>query len=491
MQTRRFLQSSSLYLIANLASRAVGFVMLPVYSRFLTPREYGSVELIELTIQVVSLCIGVQSIGGAMIRIFHDREDEKWRAGVVSTALIGGFIFNIALALIGLLGAAPISRYILHVPNAESLVRMCAVAMMLANVVEVHLIYFRLRDWVERCVVYSLIQLFAAVALNLFFIVHLRMGVTGLLISKLITSGLGCIYLLARTVPEVGLRWSAEAARKMFTFGSPLVISNLAFFVIHFGDRWFLSGMRTMDEVGQYSLAYRFAFVVSLLVGEPFGKVWNVTLYNYTSAPDWRVQFARVARYLTFVLCFTGLGLSIFGGEIIHRMAAPAYFAAAGVLPILILAYVGREIGDFFRNVLYINKRSALVGRIALASAIVNTLLNVVLIPAWGMYGAAWATLATWFLYLALCWFSAWREHEIAFPLRSFAVPVLAGLAIYMAAVSLPEQSPVIHLGVRALLVTQFIAILWLLSYFPAQEIYYIKHKLWVVCAALRQRVVG
>jgi O-antigen/teichoic acid export membrane protein len=495
MQTRRFLHSSSLYLISNLANRAVGFLMLPVYSRCLTPGEYGVVELIELTIQVAALILGVQSVGGAMIRIFHDSDDPRWRSGVVSTALIGGLALNVLLAMAGFAAAGPISAYILHDPRAEPLVRMSAVAMVLVNLVEVNLIYLRLLDRVERCVVYSLVQLLVAVGLNVLFLVYFEMGIFGLLVGKLITFALGAGYLMWHTLRDVGIRWNAAAARKMFSFGSPLVLSNMAFFAIHFGDRWILGALHSIEEVGRYALAYRFAFVISLLVGEPFGKVWNVSLYNYTSEPDWKAKFGRVARYLTFALCLTGLGLAVFGGEIIRRMAAPSYHAGAAVLPILILAYVAREMGDFFRNVLYINKQSRLVGRIALAAAVLNTALNLTLIGPLGMYGAAYATLAAWSLYLGLCWAAARREHEIPFTIGSFATALLAGAAIFLAATAMPKLSPVLHLGIQTVMVMQFIAILWLLSYFPAQERCYIKSKLSVAFSDLggwfRQRVAG
>src|SRR5215467_8871886 len=108
--------------------------------------DYGVGGFIKKKIQIMALCIGLQSIGGAMIRIYFESAEEKWRSGVISTALLGGAAGNAALALIGILAATPISRYILHSPGSETLVRLSAIAMMLSNVVEVNLIYLRLLD---------------------------------------------------------------------------------------------------------------------------------------------------------------------------------------------------------------------------------------------------------------------------------------------------------------------------------------------------------
>ena len=93
----RLLRASSLYMLANVASRAVGFLAIPFYSRFLSPAEYGLIELIELSTQLVAIAFGLQSIGPAMTRLFHDqgtleRQREVVSTGVVSSALLSALI---------------------------------------------------------------------------------------------------------------------------------------------------------------------------------------------------------------------------------------------------------------------------------------------------------------------------------------------------------------------------------------------------------------
>jgi O-antigen/teichoic acid export membrane protein len=477
MNLRDILQRSTLYFFCSIASRAVGFFLIPLYSRFLTPAEYGTIELLELATQILSLCFGLQSIGSALARVFHDGASEEWRNQVTTTAVAMTGGANLVLIALVAPFAGKLSTLVFHASGYGGLIQAGLVGLMLSTLVEVALTYVRLRDRVGLFVGYTLTILLVTTLLNIYFIAFKGMGVWGFVYSKLIATGAGCIYLTGMTLRESGLRASRAAAKQMSRFGSPLVLANLAFFAIHFSDRFFLSADRDLDAVGTYSLAYRFAFLVTVLVGEPFGRVWSVNLYTYVNSPNWEAQFARIARYLTLSLCTVCLGLCLFGEQIIRLMSTKAYYAAAVTLPVLTFAYVLREAGDFYRNILYINHRSDAVGVIAAGSALVNLVLNFILIDRYGAMGAAWSTFATWGLYLALCWARARREHAIPFDLRSFATPFLIAAAIYLVVTRLPQLPVALDLAMRAAWIAAFAILIWIFRYFPEEEMHVLRRK--------------
>ena len=86
---RRMFQHSALYAFGNIAGRVVGFLAIPFYSRFLSPAQYGLIELIELSTQTVAIAFGLQAIGTALTRLYHDQASPEAERSVVSTALIG------------------------------------------------------------------------------------------------------------------------------------------------------------------------------------------------------------------------------------------------------------------------------------------------------------------------------------------------------------------------------------------------------------------
>lgn len=427
----RILENSTLYLIGNVASRVVGFLAIPLYSRFLTPSQFGIIELIELSTEVIAITLGLQSIGVALTRVFHEKKTEADQhqvisTGVISTALLGGFIASAAI-----LASAPISQAVFHSDGMTDLMRAAFVAMFFGYLAEVTLTYTRIQERARFYLYYSLVTLALNVVLNTLFIGFFKAGVWGFLLSKLAISIVASIYLLSLTFREVGWRFDRSLIPDLVRIGAPLAVSGLAYFLIHFSSRFFLANSVTLADLGKFALAYRFAFIVSILVADSFGKSWNATFYRYAGENGWQQQFAHVATYLMFALCTVALGVSVLSPELLYFMVPPDFYPAHFLVPLLVFAYVFRSYGDFFSNLLLINKRAGLVGRIATSGAIVNCLLNWALIAWFGIYGAAWATVLTWVVYMAVSWAISTHEHRVPVRLSSFLLIVAFSAAVY------------------------------------------------------------
>ncbi len=199
--------------------------------------------------------------------------------------------------------------------------------------------------------------------------------------------------------------------------------------------------------------------MVNALVGDSFAKSWNVSLYRHTGDAGWREQFARVFAYLAFALSTMGLAIAVFGPELLSVMVPASFMPAALLLPILVLAYVLRDVADFFRSLLLINKRAVWVGNIALAAAVVNLLLNILLIPAYGTYGAAWATLLTWSAYLAVCWIVAHYEHGLPIRVVPYGRLLVVMVAVYAASAALRARGFLLQVFLDGMWVTLFVSI--------------------------------
>jgi O-antigen/teichoic acid export membrane protein len=470
MDLRSLFKQSSIYLAGDMARRTVGFLMIPVYTRYLSPADYGVIELIELFVAVTTITFGILATSDAMVRIYHDYASrEENSAAVVSTTLWYMTIAGVTVAGLAWNWAAPMSRLLLQSADYSDLIRYAFVAMVFSNLTEVGLVYERMRLRATFFVAFSLLQVSANLALNVYFIVFAGLGVWGFVLSKLITSAAGSVFLLARLAREVGWKFDRAAGRAIFQFGFPLIFSSAALFVIHFADRFFLSRYSTLAEVGVYALAYKFGFLVTYLVGEPFGRVWSVNLYSYVTRPDWSEQFGRVATYLVFFLLLAATALSVFIPEALKLVATPAFYAGAQLVPIIAFAYAFRELGDFFRGVLFIGKRARLYSGITIACALLKCGTSVVLVPSYGAKGAAWATALTWGGYLAFCWVTAGRQYRLPYEVKSFAVILLtAGTIYWVAGAVRPEGlwawcSDAAWVGVFGLFV-------WAAGYFPPVE---------------------
>ena len=433
----RLLTDTSWYLVANVAQKIIGFVMIPFYARFLSADEYGVLNLLELATTIVAISFGLQALGQALTRITHDQSGATARREVVSTALFGTIGLAGVVALVACIFADPIASLV-SLPGQAGLLRAAFAGMFLSSVVEVALVYERMQNRARFFLIYSLVTLVVALALNIWLIGFLRLGVWGFVDCKLLVTGAGCVFLLRRILLEVGVAWRSRLAAAMARFAGPLVVSGGCYFAIHFSDRLFLAHV-SRAEVGVYSMAYNFAFLLSILVGDSFNKSWSVSFYGLSSGDGWQGRFVDVGRWLIFVLGAGAVGISLFGRDVLTVMVPASYYPPVLLLPVLVFGYFLREVGDFFNSMLLIGIGSGLVGRIALAGAALNLALNALLIPHFGIWGAAWATFGTWGAYCAVAWVFAWRVHGVTMVPWPFAwFLALSGTALWVRAAAAP-----------------------------------------------------
>lgn len=415
-----FLSQSSVYFFSNVARRGLSFFLLPIYTRYLSPSEYGVIEIVELLAAVMIIVLGVPVFADSITRIYFDYSDRRERVSVISTGMMLTIFLSTIVILIGALGGGIASKALFHTTNYASLIAWTFTSVLLSNVAEVGLAFQRIQRRASFVAIYSCSQFALAGGLNVYFLAFARKGIWGFVLSKLISMGVGAFFIFIVTVRETGFGFNPEAFRRMIHFGKGLVLTSIGFFIIHFSDRIFLNSFKTTTEVGIYALAYKFGFVISYLVGNPFKSVWEVNAFEYMHSPQWKFQAAKMAQYFFLSLSGVALILSVFARPIIAAVASSSYAMAAGLIPILTFAYVMREMGDFFSSILFINKRMAQYASAVILCAGLNLFLDWTLIRTWGGAGAAWATFFTWLAYMVVCCTMAQREHQLPLELRRF-----------------------------------------------------------------------
>jgi O-antigen/teichoic acid export membrane protein len=478
MKLTQLFKQSSIYMVGEFVRRCIGFLMIPVYTRYLSTSDYGILELIELFVMIAGVYFGMEAIVDGMIRIYHDYADERSRAAVVSTAVTGMGGLALLVAGIAAVTAGPLSKLAFGAAQYAWLIRMSFVALFFSSLMEIALTYQRICERATLFVTFSAIQIVVNVCLNIYFIAFRGLGLWGFLLAKLVVTSIGSVYLLTILFRETGFRLRLDVARRIASFAGPLIFSGGAIFIIHFADRFFVNHYGSLSDVGIYGLAYKFGFLVSYGVGQPFASVWGVRLYAHVTGEMWKQQFARVITYLAFFLVLAATALALFVDKILVFVAPPAYASAAILIPIVAFGYVFREVGDYFRGILFINKRVFLFGRITVACAALNLALNWILISQYKAVGAAWATMLTWLAYMVACWVMSYFEHRIPYPVKSFLL--LLGLAasawlVSMRLRSLPVGWQWLADGGVALL---FLGGVWIAGYFNAEERQTIRHQL-------------
>lgn len=490
MQLTKLFKQGSIYLVGDLLRRGIGFLMIPFYTRYLSQSDYGFIELLDLSLLVAGVCFGITALSDGMVRIYYDYADDESRNHVVSTAVLSSSMAGFLVAALAALSAVPLSHLIAGNAQYASMIRAGFAALMFTAIGDIALVYQRIRRRAVFFVVFSAVQVILNLALNVYLIVNRHLGLWGFVLSKLIVASVAAVCLLIVLLRETGIHFRLPVATQIFRFAGPLIVSGVAVFIIHFSDRYFLQHFADLATVGVYALAYKCGFLVTYLVGQPFENVWGVTLYAEVGTEEWRHRFARTITYITFCLLSVAVLLGVFSDRIIALAAPPSYAAAAMLVPLIAFAYAFREVGDFFRGLLFVDKQVRNFGGITVACAIFNLALNASLIPRFHALGAAWATVLTWCVYMAACWLIAQKSVQIPYSLKAFVM--IGGLAI-LACVGAgylrmlpPLWGWLGDFGIAGC----FVGLVWILGYFNTQERHFIRQHLAIGWQTLTERLL-
>lgn len=421
---------SGIYALSNILRWMTSIVMLPIYTRYLTPADYGVLELLTTTIDLAAIIFGLR-IGEAIFRSYDRSTDLVAKNAVITTALaVHGTTFGIGALFIALI-SVPLSSIVFGSSDYAHFIRMFAVIMVLQALSEVPMVLVRAQQRPWLFFAFSVTKLCLQVSLNVYFIVIQELHVDGVVYGSLISSLLYSTVLIAFTLratraarPDFGM------ARSLVAFSLPLMVADIGTFYLNFGDRYFLRVFSDLHELGIYALAYKFGFILGGLVWSPFCNVWDVQKYQIHGRPDGKKVFQGTFLMLNFILIYLGFGMSLFAPEFLKLMSARDFWPAAQIIPIVVLAYVVQVWGVFCSFGILLAGRTIHVTYAAFVAVVAITLGYVLLIPEFGGIGAATATVIAFLV--RFVWVDVASRKHFDMELQWGKVVALLGLAVLL-----------------------------------------------------------
>jgi len=387
-QIKSLISHAGTYGIAEFLRYSLGFLMIPVYTRYLTPSDYGVMAIVHLTIGILSIVLSMR-IGDSIYRFYHDTDDPQQQRSVLSTACLGIPIISGVVVLGAAFFSNSLAYLILGEPQGKVYL-ILGLGELWCNL-QISLFYSYLMVN-ERSVFYLVIAIskfLTAMLLNIYLIVFLQWGVLGFFISNLTTATIFLAVTYPYLLYKLGLCFSMATARKMLRYSLPIIPSSLSTLAVNQADRYFIRTYLSMADVGIYSLATKFGNIPFTLIRVPFMQIWvprRYALYNAGVSPEF---YARIATYFIFLMTFCGLSVSILIRDGITYFASQAFWPAAAYTPALVLCYIIYSLDSHVDFGIRISKKTELYTYVNLTTAILHIGLNYLLIPMLGLWGAA------------------------------------------------------------------------------------------------------
>jgi O-antigen/teichoic acid export membrane protein len=434
----RFLKHSTIYAIGNVSRQMVGFLMLPLYTRFLTPADYGVVGLLTFALALLEPFFGAR-LGDAMMKFYYEAKDDAQRRIVISTTLMVTGMVSTVVASVAFACRVSVSKLIFGTPEYAVPVGLLSYVFLSQAIEYYGLTFLRIQQRPVTFVIVNLSKLVIQVCMNTYLVVYLKQGVTGVALTSVVSSGLYAAGLGIYTIYYNGMKWDLGIARRMIVFSWPLLLSSLASLYIFSANRYYIRIFSSMDQVGYYELAARFAAILGLVIWQPFAQFWETERFRHWRKPEAGAIFGSVFEFASTMQVLGALGISIFSEPVINLMSAPAFHQAARLVPWLSFAWMFGNLAIFTTFSFLATEKTGQITRNSYITVAIVTVLNLLLIPKFGYIGAGIAQ----FLALFTAFLLLRRAARPLFDMRLRLAPLFAMLAV--ACVSYVAANVVIH----------------------------------------------
>lgn len=380
-------KNTLLFSIGNIGSKLITLLLVPLYTTVLMTDEYGIIDVLNTTVALLVPILTI-NIQDAVLRFTLDADCNSEEVLASSSKVIGVSAFGLTLAVCTLkwFGVLKLGWiYVFFLVLSYTFIAFQNVFSM----------YLRARDKVSIIVTSGILTTLVTCILNVIFLLPLKMGVTGFITANLIALlvGLSYSFIVGKLKTAIiGRQLKLDLLKRMLTYSVPLLANTIAWWINGASDRYILTYLRGASVNGIYAISYKFPTILATLQGF-FYNAWSVSAIKEFDENDSDGFVGNVYESYT-CLSVMACSVLIFTNPVLAKLLfAKEFTEAYKYVPFLLVGTTFNGLALFEGCLFTATKKTREISRTTLIGAGINTFLNVVLIPLWGAYGAAFATM--------------------------------------------------------------------------------------------------
>lgn len=434
------------YGISSVAARFINYLLVPFYTAYFAPDQYGIISLIfgAMIFLNVVFTFGMQS---AYLRYAAERSRAKSVFRTLQLTLMG--VGSILLLLLWLV--KPVLMPLLGMSSIHHPLYIMMMGILLFDTLSA--IPFAELRLVRRAWTFAIIRLINViinVSLNIYLVIVVGWGIEAVLVSNLIASGITMIVVSIFTLNM----WDGVARKDLLytalKFGLPYVPTGIGYAVNEVLDRFFIQQMpqhtittlygaayNSEAIIGIYSACYKLA-VFMLLFIQMFRMAWQPFFLRHADDEEAPVLFRDVFKYFNLISGILFVSICLFSHQIVAikvpvlnaTLINHRFWLGLFVVPYLMMAYWFQGWYVNFTAGLFIKEETKKLPVIMLTGASVTVLLNIILVPIYGMLGAAIATLGSYLIMAIMIYYFSQRVYHVPYQMYRAAAMILVAAAV-------------------------------------------------------------
>lgn len=415
-KVKNLLKDTIVFAFGTLGSKAILFLMVPLYTNYMSAEQYGVAELV-ITIGQLIVPIMALSIWEAVLRIGLSSGQKK--ADVLCNSLI---VLGIGMILMILI--TPVLGFYRSIKEWKWY--LCFYCMLYC-LVQVELNYLKVVGKNKLFAGLSLLQTVVLAALNMIFIVKMNLGIKGYLLSIIISSMISAslIFMLGKYAEELkSARFNRKLSNEMVSYSAPLIITNISWWLIHSSDKIMIEWMLTGVELGIYTVATKIPGLINVITSV-FSQAWGISSIKEIETSNDNTFYTKV--FETYSMCIFGVVIvfSVIIKPFMRLYVGAEFMVAWYYVPILLVAAAFAALSSFMGNLLCALKKSSHCMWSTMVGAVINIGFNYMFIKQIGLWGALIGTLSAQMGIAVIRAIDVIRNMELKIGWKKFIVDVV------------------------------------------------------------------
>ena len=384
---KRLLSNTAILGAGTFASKVLVLLLMPFYTSILSTSDFGTADLIA---QTANLLIPLAAVGicDGIFRFTLDSGTD--RKCILST--------GVAILTVGSVALVGVIQLLRCFSVFDGYIFLLAFYVIAANFHSAFAGYIRAQGRTTLFAVQGILNTVLTIGLNILFLVVFDMGSTGYVLSVVVADFTLAVLLFfaARIYRDLSPRGVSKAtAKEMLRFSIPYIPTTMMWLITSVSDRYVVTAYCGEAENGLYAAAYKLPTLLSLVSGV-FVEAWHFSTVKDAEEEEKSTFFSDV--YVNFMsVMFMGASVLVAGAKIFTRiLLSDSYYESWSFVPVLVAATTFSTLVSFLGSVYFLKKKSTLSMLTAMAGAIINVILNFLMIPHYGAMGAAIATLISY-----------------------------------------------------------------------------------------------
>lgn len=403
-------KTSIIYGIGNMLTRFINFLLLPLFTAYLTPTDYGILALITLLTMIAQPIFSL-GLGAAMGPSYFEGNDSNRKSQTIWTAFFILLISSFFLTVTAWTFSEQLSRFVLQTSEYNYLVSItltgCAISILTTPFTQ----KIQFEEQAKLFVIITTTSSLITISLSLYTVISLSLGVKGVVISQLIGQSISFLLFFVAGTRKIRFIYNIAIGQELLQLGIPLVPSFAFLFFLMHSNRYTLQWFEGLEQVGIYSIGFNIGMVMTIAVNG-FQQAWYPFFIQYINKMDEAYEtFGLIFRHYFVFFGFITVCFFLFSGPVVSLLTKPEFHEAYKIVGFSALAQFLIGLFSLLTPGMYFSKEVKYICLWQGIATVLSVPLNIIFIWQWGLMGAGISlAISTFMLPIGQLAWNIWRE---------------------------------------------------------------------------------